>query len=312
MPEFQPEEPPPRPIPEILADMGLEGTFSGSHVKPATVEHRPGECLFCQDGFSSGRTKEHVFPRWLLGHLGVSATEMRGRWMEGATLYQTTKNIRQQSLGSMVHGHVCAGCNGGWMSALEVEVRPVLVGLADGTRDVRTLTTRARELLARWTVKTVAALNHASNFHTMVPYEHARAVRTGVPVIGTTVFARQMPRVHDRISWHQCSLGPGIIPRGASSAEAMAAMSGEWRIALAVDRLLVGAFFMPTSDYVHCAERTLHVPVWPVGGTWPVTDRTSGFPLDDVAAELSAFTYFELFWIHESLREDHDEVSLPA
>jgi hypothetical protein len=92
----------------------------------------------------------------------------------------------------------------------------------------------------------------------------------------------------------------------------MEEMRGEWRITLVVERLLIGAFFMPPSDYVHCPNVQVHVPVSPPGGSWPARDETPAVPLEDLPADVSAFTYFELFWLHRSLVDDYGVIELPA
>jgi hypothetical protein len=111
---------------------------------------KPGkrDCLFCGAPLAGVRAREHVLPQWLLRHLG--ATGYR------ALSYSTADEFehRSQVAAGFVEGRVCATCNNGWMAQMEAHVKPVLVELIDGARDVRELDADQRSLLARWAAKT--------------------------------------------------------------------------------------------------------------------------------------------------------------
>ncbi|MEK8146667.1 hypothetical protein NKH18_51540 [Streptomyces sp. M10(2022)] len=82
----------------------------------------PMSCVFCG---GSPVTKEHIFPQWLNEYLlpGRQQTE-QARYGEGA--YDKTR----QSVGlDFTVKKVCASCNNGWMSQLEVASKDALAPL---------------------------------------------------------------------------------------------------------------------------------------------------------------------------------------
>jgi hypothetical protein len=137
-------------------------------------------CLFCNIRLTrANRSKEHVIPRWIVAQL-----DYRGGESRGATLTKPgelcfphprfeARDIRKQSSESLVLGGVCTGCNCGWMSKLEVEVRPILEAFwANHLPTV--LSSKQCRTLARWTYKTACAVSYASNYKKMIPQPQIR------------------------------------------------------------------------------------------------------------------------------------------
>lgn len=98
------------------------------------------------------KTREHVFGRWVMkrlpkdvlvfephraGPFGLDHSDVRG----------------PMALDALKVGRICAGCNGGWMSALEVDADRILFG---GDRDLDAADARR---LAHWAIKTAVVLN---------------------------------------------------------------------------------------------------------------------------------------------------------
>lgn len=83
------------------------------------------------------------------------------------------QNAKEHSIESLVLGGVCAKCNNGWMSKLEVEVRPVLEALWGSYRPT-ILSSKQCYTLAKWTFKTAAVANYASDYKKIIPRAQLR------------------------------------------------------------------------------------------------------------------------------------------
>src|SRR5690349_14272439 len=93
-------------------------------------EHDGVRCLFC-GRLDRQMTREHVFARWLTQRVGAAGA-------------------------ARVIAEVCADCNAGWMSALEVGFRRLLTGSRAGP-----ILAPDRTILSRWFTKTAILLAHA-------------------------------------------------------------------------------------------------------------------------------------------------------
>lgn len=155
----------------------------------SAIVNPKNRCLFClsdlkRKGRNLGKAEEHVVPKWLSKQLGIRSipiTPMRVGTQSGRVL-----DFRQQTVGTLVAGNVCATCNNGWMSRLESDTKPILEALISDVSRLSTLTIEQRHLLARWTLKTVGVLNRCSTYGDPndpdarpVPDQHLEAVRYG-------------------------------------------------------------------------------------------------------------------------------------
>lgn len=285
---------------------------SKRHWTPKEFEIPTGSCLFCGDQLDSkgGRAKEHAIPRWLLRHFDVEGQQINGSWMS-ATQEFKAKDIRTQNLGSLVQGKVCADCNGGWMSRLEVEAGPLLMSLANVERSVDLLTNAERRLLARWCVKTCAALNHASNFHPLVRPEHATAVESGPPVDGTFIFARQLGEpLPDPISWNQTvGAGPMLKPSDVTLEQILRDLQEGWRITVLIGRLLLLTTYIPPGEWLPMPNSATHTLLWPLGRPIPLQPEKTPLERKRPADELFYFQ-MELHMLHQSLVSDFGSVHI--
>lgn len=120
------------------------------------MSEEPRSCVFC-----GGRpvTAEHVFPRWL-----VPVIETLGKPLSATRVTQHDEHIHNfwdtTTIDFKVR-KVCGTCNGGWMSATEVAVIPILTPLVL-TTDPQTFTEAEAVTLATWVAKTAltASLMH--------------------------------------------------------------------------------------------------------------------------------------------------------
>lgn len=117
-------------------------------VHPAASDHVGVRCAICQRD-DRPLTREHVFARWLTQRLGSAGD-------------------------SRVIATVCADCNAGWMSGVEVSFRRLLTGTRNGP-----IAAPDRVALARWFTKTAVLLADAGGVP-LVPAERNHALVAGM------------------------------------------------------------------------------------------------------------------------------------
>ena len=122
---------------------------------PPTLRCIAMPCAFCRS--NSRLTKEHVFPAWLDSHLpgGRPYWVLEQDRFVGERPYQVRRP--SQSLDFTVRT-VCADCNNGWMSALEVEAKPILERLLTNT-NVQPLMKDEQLVAGRWATKTAMMMD---------------------------------------------------------------------------------------------------------------------------------------------------------
>jgi len=93
-------------------------------------------CLFCESSLRGVRTREHIFPKWVLTFMGIAKLPVRSSHhvRTGETFEQ--KDVRDAAPLARTEGRVCATCNNGWMSALESAAMPLLKPYIDGTANL--------------------------------------------------------------------------------------------------------------------------------------------------------------------------------
>lgn len=145
------------------------------------LQRNRDECWFCGgaltgSGNSGNRRPEHIFPRWLagslVGHRSGFAVASRGH--EGELT-----GSRPMTIQNAVAGNVCLGCNGGWMSDLEVASQDVVLRLAQGTTRPSALSPSERKLVASWITKTAFAAQAGSMGPVLIPVGHRRHMVKG-------------------------------------------------------------------------------------------------------------------------------------
>jgi hypothetical protein len=131
-------------------------------------------CLFCYTHLTrSNRSKEHVFPKWLVSRLKAQDEKFVGTVWTYPNEPTVIFDEREHDALSLVLGKVCEGCNTGWMAQLEVDTRPILEALWDA-RNPPVLTLEQCNSLSKWTFKTAATLNYSANYKRIVPLDHVR------------------------------------------------------------------------------------------------------------------------------------------
>ena len=164
-------------------------------------------CPIC--GEPGKRTREHVFARWLSDLFGVASHPI--------TLYSSRGGKLWSARGLDTVVSVCATCNSGWMSELEVAFRAVYKDAILGYP--RTLNGADLTTLAHWATKTALMLQpHLSGMGEVVhvPTGHRRALPRGTPP-GTRVWlGAYAPRTR-YVFWQHAPMALARQPAGDST-----------------------------------------------------------------------------------------------
>src|SRR3954471_8448354 len=119
-------------------------------------------CWMC-DTLASPRASEHVFPHWLLARI------------PGRTI---------------AVDEICATCNSGWMSGLEVVFRAAFRRPRTGVISAST-----QLILARWFAKTAVLIEVAETGATVTPPAARHGLKTGLPHAYEVYLARHRGRM---------------------------------------------------------------------------------------------------------------------
>lgn len=192
------------------------------------------------------------------------------------------RDQRAHPLKAMVLGHVCAGCNNGWMSELEVTARPTLLDLASGHLLVSELSRQQRVVVARWALKTAVALNRSSNFHQLATAEQAAATRTDQLPDGVVVLAHALPERDQRDDfWWLQHQGIAQVLNARDSEDLAALQRGAWRCFIGFERLcLLVAYARLNLEWRWFLDPRYETPIWPMEGVWP--QRSSSTPAPEM------------------------------
>jgi hypothetical protein len=255
---------------------------------PRTPEETASGCLWCATELGEERTKEHVFPRWLLREFNLAA-ELVAPTHVSESLDPVSR--RQHRLAALVEGRVCAACNGGWMSALEVAVRPILSPLMRGSRALVSLNHEERRVLARWAVKTAYNLNWSANYPRKVPLDHLRELRSSDDLPAQVVVLAASHEGESEMYWLQGPTWPvELAGTGREEAAAMAARS--YKIGLHLGQLILLVAWWPSTKWIYRILPSLHRTLWPTFGLWALGQ---GEPEIELKSPQDYFVAFHVF-----------------
>jgi len=236
-------------------------------------------CVFCRSPLSGCRSREHVFPVWLLDELGiadspVAPTHFRPDGQVASSRLHLVKNLRE--------GRVCVSCNSGWMSALETACKPLLLRLFSSNKSITALNSDERLLLARWATKTAFVLNSSSNFNCQVPAGHLFSLRRRARSLpgGTAVLAQQHSST-EPFSWVQSSSWILVGPQNRDEEKVKRLVDGAYKICLQFADLLLLVARWPRRSWRLCLWSGVHIPIWPIGEPWGYRVFDDEFPRDD-------------------------------
>jgi hypothetical protein len=106
-------------------------------------------CMFCQKQASS---KEDIWPQWLTKRFPLSDAS----FMEAERGGQKLGTWKNKSPKLLPVRCVCGVCNNGWMSKLEVEMKPIVESILD--KQLRVVDASSQAVISVWAVKAAMAL----------------------------------------------------------------------------------------------------------------------------------------------------------
>ena len=236
-------------------------------------------CVFC--GERRARGKEHMIPRWLQIYMGGSmADHYMGSHMT-LTPAITRVSRRDQPGESVVFGHVCQNCNGGWMNELEVLASRLLKDVITNGSSAAMWGQEECALVARWGFKTAAMINAGSNYRRIIPPEHFRYFhdeQTLPPGVMVDV-GLSTPSDEPTIEWRQSQ--NFVILRPMESTMNQADHQQSYKITLAMGQLFVKVVFWPNPSCTLPADREGKAArIWPYSGDIVFDDRSSEKVID--------------------------------
>lgn len=176
---------------------------TGNRLAPRVLEEVPF-CWFC-NAQSGRRSKEHIFPQWLLEHFGAANEMVHPTRMTAFGELASERPARP--LRAHVNGEVCAGCNNGWMSSLEAAAKGILT-----RRPLRhRIPSDEAEVLARWFIKTAVNLNVSQPFRLLVDAPARHALATRIPE-RFAVYLFRVRRQNGMVDWVQKGVDSGLVP----------------------------------------------------------------------------------------------------
>jgi hypothetical protein len=178
------------------------------------------------------------------------------------------------------------------MSDLEGATRDILISLIAGTRFFDDLNAEERHNLARWTMKTAAALNKSSPYGTgdaelarAIPDEHLRIVKAGgvpseVLIVGTIYPASS--KKFDFLQFARWANPKNSIPLNKED------MRRSYKVALSFGQLVLIASYYPSNDYAYAISTQRMFTIWtkrrvvPVDHIWNTSGLRSASPFLEV------------------------------
>ena len=198
----------------------------------------------------------------------------------------TIINVRNHPVDELLEGRVCSGCNSGWMSRLEDDMKPLLPLLMSGNRRVDELTSEESFGVARWAAKTAFVLNSSSNYMKNVPLNHFRALNDHPDVLPKGVLvAVHQHKNNGQFSWLQ---GASWRMRYLDESLAMEASSRSYKIALQFQQLLLLIGYWPRDSWRYVLWKGVHHVLWPRRGPVAWLEK-EGFPTAGSSEAMGVF-----------------------
>jgi hypothetical protein len=220
-------------------------------------------CLSCEEPIVN-RAKEHVIPGWLLKVLNVEYEQLIQVIAAGSE--EQISKERSFTFDSFQEGRVCEPCNGGWMSDLEGQAKPLLVPLMQGVIGLSSLSDSESFLVARWGAKTAIVLSNCIELGKPAPAGSLRYLKENGTVLpsGFGVFGSQQPEragtrrfaYLQRNSWVNASID------GAPNREEEM-IKGAFKVGFQLRCLSLLTVFLPFAESRFLIAAGLHVHPWP-------------------------------------------------
>ena len=114
-------------------------------------------------------TLEHILPQWLASEIEMPNVKLQHFRHDDGNKENTL--LRAHGLNTYATRQVCFRCNGGWMSRLENQAKPLILSLMKVERSVLMLTDDERRILSRWAVKTAFLITTSETTKFPMPWE---------------------------------------------------------------------------------------------------------------------------------------------
>jgi hypothetical protein len=227
-------------------------------------------CLFCSKKVLK-RSREHIVPQWLWDYVGLTKTSMirsahKGRIGSSRSQPVVLKDLHDKPMSGFVEGRVCTECNTGWMSRLEVGVKPLLLPILDSPTLLDEWPAESRKLLARWTVKTSLMAISTSVVSANAPVDHFTAIKRGIISHGISVFLGHHFLTDKGFSYEAGRHWILQTPRealGLPRDEMLVTVNQHsYKVCLQFRSLLLMAAFSPMPELVLLSDERTHQLVW--------------------------------------------------
>lgn len=200
-------------------------------------------CAFC--GQSAARSREHIWPDWLLRHIELRKSTMAHTHfaIDGRILSR-----RVQSASSVVYGKVCAACNDGWMSQLEGSVKPIVSELISSQPSKGALLAEEAHTLAVWAFKTAIVRNAGTNYRTVIPEGHYRHLYQTKDIPPNVYVDMALCPSHAALAGLQSQTLMGFL-RPEDAGLAIQVQQELYNVTLAIGPLLLRTIYFPLHGY---------------------------------------------------------------
>ena len=223
------------------------------------------KCLFC--GSSKEISREHIFPEWLLGELGLNEEEVT---MNHVTILGMTKSRRSHIFKSLVNAMICEKCNTGWMSKLETSVKDLIIRLMNldsVNEDLFKSLNDNYKILAKWSFKTAIVLNYPTNYRKIVPENHFQSLyHSKIPegVYINMAFTENEEPLH----WHQSQTLLWFFHTKKEEQKIFSRSKEIYKITLQFKHLLLRVCYFPFKNFVQDDRVESSIVLWPEFGRY--------------------------------------------
>lgn len=229
--------------------------------------------MFCDQ--RGERAREDIIPRWLADELGGKGPIFTDHYVQvGEQIAKRTS--KGGSLASLKLRHVCKPCNGGWMSKMERQTKPLLLPMIRG--EPCTVTIAARRQIAAWAQLKLLSLD-AYYRHRHLPHHLAQAFYQECQPLPNGLVA--MGKVDPPESGIALPFGRRVVPMGTNHDGTPMELV---RVTFGFKHVLLQAALSTNDGGGYMGHNGRLVTCWPPGA-----DPDIAMPLSGVAITISEF-----------------------
>jgi hypothetical protein len=143
----------------------------------------------------TGKTasREHVLPQWLAEEIAMPRVDLKHYHHDGEV--ESDALLRSHGLNNFAVKNVCRGCNNGWMSRLEDQAKPLILGLMNLKASLLQLADSERAALSMWAAKTAFMIASVQTAQLKLPWHLFESLSSDEQVgpDGCFVLSTQLP-----------------------------------------------------------------------------------------------------------------------